>query len=654
MKPRVFVVMPFGIKEGINFNEVYKTLIQAAFPDTEYDVVRADTFIEAGDIRTDMFQELLLSDLVVADLTIDNPNVWYELGVRHALRANGAVLLSARSKPMPFDLYTDRKMRYTIKDSVPDPDFVSSEKDKLAEMVKASMTAWHGKKASPVYNLLPFLKQPDWKSLRVGWGNEMWEKQSQWLQRIEVARRNGRSGDILVLTQGAPIQALLLDAYRFAAKALRESGAFGFALEQIEKALAIDPTDLESRQEKGMLLGRLHRFEEAREWLRAVAQGDPHNAETCALLGRVEKDQWSNTWRVLEDPERKLRTAADNIQLLMEAANTYVSGFRQDPSHYYSGINAVTLLHLASHLSGKEEPDQQRARTSMEGGVRWVAYAAATSESVHKKNFWARITLAELSLLLDEVQEVERAYEHALAAADQNWFALNSSLQQLQILSELGFRIPQVKAATEEVRYALSRLTPPWRPRHVYLFSGHMIDAPGRESERFPPDLESDVASAIAAKLDEMGAGEGDLAMCQGACGGDLLFAHAALARGMRLNMYLPFEEPAFLQKSVAFAGEIWCERFYAAKQHANSLVRVMPIELGPTPAGVNPFERANLWLLYSALAWEPSEVRFIAFWDGKSSGKPGGTKHMIEEVRKRLGRIYKIDANELLYRKRR
>ena len=48
---------------------------------------RADEEIRAGDIKTDMFQELLVADLVVADLTIDNPNVWYELGVRHALRA---------------------------------------------------------------------------------------------------------------------------------------------------------------------------------------------------------------------------------------------------------------------------------------------------------------------------------------------------------------------------------------------------------------------------------------------------------------------------------------------------------------------------------------------------------------------------------------
>jgi hypothetical protein len=58
-----------------------------------FDVFRADEELRAGDIRTDMFQELLLADLVVAELSIDNPNVWYELGVRHALRARGVIQL---------------------------------------------------------------------------------------------------------------------------------------------------------------------------------------------------------------------------------------------------------------------------------------------------------------------------------------------------------------------------------------------------------------------------------------------------------------------------------------------------------------------------------------------------------------------------------
>ncbi|MFN9913760.1 MAG: hypothetical protein ACK53L_14295, partial [Pirellulaceae bacterium] len=75
----------------------------------------------AGDIRADMFQELLLADLVLADISIDNPNGWYELGVRHALRSRGVVLISGGRVPTAFDLYTDRKLRYSLRDGQPDP-----------------------------------------------------------------------------------------------------------------------------------------------------------------------------------------------------------------------------------------------------------------------------------------------------------------------------------------------------------------------------------------------------------------------------------------------------------------------------------------------------------------------------------------------------
>jgi hypothetical protein len=83
-------------------------------------------------------------------------------------------------------------------------------------------------------------------------------------------------------------------------------------------------------------------------------------------------------------------------------------------------------------------------------------------------------------------------------------------------------------------------------PRKVLLFSGHMIDAPGRREARFPADKEPIAAVAIAKTLVRIDAGPGDLAICSGACGGDLLFAEASLARGSSLELYIPFEEPTF------------------------------------------------------------------------------------------------------------
>jgi len=168
MALHVFVAMPYGVKEGINFNKVYEDYIKPALEGEGFEVFRADEETRAGSILTDMFQELLLADLVVADLSIDNPNVWYELGVRHALRARGVVLVQCQRDYQPFDVYTDRKLKYRIKDGVPDPAFLEQDRKKLAAMARETMASWHGRRISPVYSHLPYLCEPDWKSLRVG------------------------------------------------------------------------------------------------------------------------------------------------------------------------------------------------------------------------------------------------------------------------------------------------------------------------------------------------------------------------------------------------------------------------------------------------------------------------------------------------------
>ena len=648
MALHVFVAMPFGTKEGIDFNRVYAELIAAALEAEGFEVFRADQEERAGDIRTDMFQELLLADVVIADLSIDNPNVWYELGVRHALRSRGVIPIACRAGTMPFDVYTDRKLRYRVKDGAPDPQYLDEDRKALARMVRETIAAWHGRKDSPVYNLLPFLEEPDWKTLRVGSVNEVWEKQAQWEQRVAVARARQRPGDVMVLAEEAPAQALRREAHFVAAKTLRQLNQPPFALEQIEKALALEPADLAARQEKGMLLGRLGRFDEAQEWLKAIARDHPGDAETCGLLGRVRKDCWVSAWRTPgATPQSMREEATAEIETLDEAVLAYAAGFRQDPRHCYSGINALTLLDLRRHLTGSDE--DPALRTELEGGVRWAVRSALSKEVTDDKDFWARMTLADLNLLTSDGATVEKAYAHAVATAEKDWFALNSSWQQLDLLQTLGFRPEEVSAALKVIERALKRLTPPSRPERIFLFSGHMIDAPAREPARFPQAMTDLAAAAIAAKLDELKAAPGDLALCEGACGGDLLFARAALDRGLRLELRLPYAEPEFLQKSVAFAGDGWVERYYDVKSSDRTVVYEMPTELGPAPANRDAYERANIWQLYTALAGGPDRVRFIALWDGDRSGKPGGTDHMIEAVRKRSGRVSVIDSKALL-----
>ena len=658
MKPHAFVAMPFGVKRDsqgveIGFNRVYTELIKPALEAAGLDVFRADEEGRAGDIRTDMFQELLIADLVVADLTLDNPNVWYELGVRHALRARGVVLICGGHVTTAFDLYTDRKLRYSIKDGVLDPATIEQDKQNLTDMVKATMESWHGRKISPVYHLMPNLQEPDWKSLRIGDVQEFWQQHDAWERRIELARKAGHIGDVLVLADEAPIAAFRAEAWIKAGETLRKGEHFNFALEQLERGLAIDPQNLKGLQEQGICLQRLallgrsgHSSDRARDHYRKVLELYPQDQETWALLGRVDKDAWVVAWRQAgKTPEQMRDEAAYEDALLRAAIDSYVTSYRSNPGHYYSGINALTLIHLYRHLTN--DPRYDQAMNTMAGAVRF----AAESNSDESQRFWSNATVGDLEVLVGAPDTIKAAYKEAIAKNDKDWFALNSCRTQLKLLRDLGFRPENVEAGIAIFDRSLQKLEKPeehWQPRRVFLFAGHMIDAPGRQPPRFPAEKESIAAQKIAEALDKLGACPEDLALTQGACGGDLLFTEACQQRRVRIAWLQPFDEPEFIQRSVVCSGEAWRDRYLAAKATLITEIRSVPEQLGTLPKGVDPFERCNLWLLYTALAYGIDKVWFICVWNGGGGDGPGGTAHMYQEVKRRTGQVLWIDSRSL------
>jgi tetratricopeptide (TPR) repeat protein len=650
MKPHAFVAMPFGSKpdatgQVIDFDLVYADYIRPALESAGLEVFRADEEVRAGDIRTDMFQELLVADLVVADLTLDNPNVWYELGVRHALRARGVVLVQGPRATQPFDIYTDRKLRYRIEGGRPDPATLEADRAALATMARETLATPSARPVSPVYALLEHLREPQWRELLLAERNEFSQAYETWRSRMEVARQKNRAGDILVLADETPTRALWLEARRAAGNCLVKLRHFDFALEQFEAALGADADDKPSREKKAVCLGRLGRYEEAREWTRELTVDYPQDAEVWALAGRVEKENWVGRWRQPGATAAAMREAAAAEEaFLLEAIAPYHRAFIFDPAHYYSGINSLTLHLLQRHLGG--QPDAVVV-DNLVGGVSWASLSARERDP---KDYWARASYAELCLLVSPQDVVVREFRAAVAAAKGDWFALDSTCQTLTQLRDLEFRPAETAAALQVVEREIARATPPFEPRQVFLFSGHMIDAPGRTPPRFPADREAAAAERLARALEALGAGAGDLALCQAAAGGDLLFLEACRARGVRCQVLLPLEEPEFIEQSVLPSrdGERWRERYFALKATLQDRVRIMPDELGPLPKGVNAFERCNLWLLYSALGWGVEKVRFVTLWNGAGGDGPGGTKHMYDEVKRRTGRVTWLKTTEL------
>ena len=658
MALHVFVVMPFGTKENINFDKIYEVYIKPALKENGYEVFRADEELRAGEIRADMFQELLLADLVIADLSIDNPNVWYELGVRHALRASGIILIQSNREKNPFDVYPDRKLHYHIKDGAPDTDYLEEDMKALSAMARETILSWHGRKISPVYHLLPNLQEPDWKSLRVGDVLEFWEMYEAWEDRIELARRTNQIGDILILADEAPVYAFQSEAWIRAGQALRKSGRFDFALELLDRGLDIQPENLTGLQEKGMCLQRLaasntpgYTIDRAQNHYKNILKLFPDDPEIWALLGRVDKDAWINAWRQPGKSSQEMREEASyESALLCEAIDSYSNGFSRNPGHYYSGINALTLIHLHYNLTNK--PRYEREMALIAGAVRF----AAENEKDENQLYWSKVTSGDLEVLVGNPDTVTAAYKEAIAKNDKDWFSLNSSRDQLLILKDLEFKPENVQAGISIFDHAIQKLRRPepedeWQPRKVILFSGHMIDTPDRKTPRFPKEKEEAAFKKILEALEKIEACNEDLALTQGACGGDLLFSKACLRREVRLNWLQPFKEPEFIRNSVVRGGEAWRERYYDVKAMLYNPTRCAPDALGPPPPNSSeyyPYERCNLWLLYTALAHGIDKVNFLCLWNGEGGDGPGGTEHMYNEVNRRTGRVTWIDVREL------
>src|SRR6476469_3222548 len=120
--PLCFVLMPFGKKMDAagrvtNFDAVYARIIAPAVELSGLEPIRADEERVGGTIHKPMFERLMLCDYAVADITGANPNVYYELGIRHAMRPRSTVILFAEGTTLPFDIALLRGVPYRTDDN---------------------------------------------------------------------------------------------------------------------------------------------------------------------------------------------------------------------------------------------------------------------------------------------------------------------------------------------------------------------------------------------------------------------------------------------------------------------------------------------------------------------------------------------------------
>lgn len=107
-KPQVFVVMQFTDE----YNQLYREVIQPVCADFGYEVVRADNIYTNTLIVEDIAKSIREASLVIADITPNNPNVYYEVGFAHGIEKPTILLSDRKREKLPFDISGFRLLFY--------------------------------------------------------------------------------------------------------------------------------------------------------------------------------------------------------------------------------------------------------------------------------------------------------------------------------------------------------------------------------------------------------------------------------------------------------------------------------------------------------------------------------------------------------------
>lgn len=659
---RAFIIRPFGTKNDINFDKVEEQLISPALERLGIEGRTTIDILRQGNIRIDMFQRLLTADLVIADLSIHNANVFYELGIRHALCDKRTFLLRCDADKYPFDLQTDRYFTY-------DKNSLAASLEKLVEALRQTINSED--QDSPVFKLLPNLQAQD--------RSRFLAVPLEFREEVERAVANRLLGDLELLGEEA-------QGFEWESEGLRVVGRAQFDLKAYQGARAtwealrnLASKDLEANILLGTIYQRLGDFTRSDQALKRALDRkemeEKDRAEAYSLIARNAKAKWKAEWG--QAPLEQRCEKALRSPFLEESYEAYSGGFNEHLHHFYSGVNALAMLTIQTELASAlpeiwaeradTDEDAKRELVSRKEQMKKLSMAVEISlkaaksrlKRENKSDIWVEIGEADLFFLTSKrPPRVASAYRDALAGVPD--FALDSVLSQLEIFQQLGVLVENVKAASS----AITPLCAPaatgedknsnGKSKRVLLFTGHRIDAPGREKPRFPEGKKDVAKEAIkqAVLKEKYISGGLVYGIAGGASGGDTLFHEVCEELGIPTRLYLAIPRDDYVKESVASAGPEWVERFNQLHNkldvHVLSDSDELPRWLQEKP-NYSIWQRNNLWMLHNALADAGGEnVTLIALWNGEKGDGPGGTEDLVQKAKERGAKVIILNTKEI------
>lgn len=350
--------------------------------------------------------------------------------------------------------------------------------------------------------------------------------------------------------------------------------------------------------------GAAHEAHALLDQAQAAGAAPKRLVDILSLRGRLWKDEF-----------HRAPDAADAALKAARARREYLATYERtgDP---YPAVNAATL---AAILGDRSEAE----RLAREILARLAPPARHTC--------WEHATAGEAYLLCRKWEAARDCYAAAFASAPGDAGSVATMRRQVRLLARA---LPEAATVLDVLPGAT-----------VFAFAGHMIDAAGRSSPRFPPALAPAVRAAVRERLARL---REPVVYTSAACGSDLILIEAALEIGAEVNVVLPFDRDDFVRTSVAPGGAEWIGRFEAALAGASRVIMATDERYLDDDV---LFDYAAL-LLEGLAVLRASQLEttptLLCVLDADSEGGLGGTHASFERWQRHFNAPQTIDLREL------
>ncbi|NEQ77956.1 MAG: DUF4071 domain-containing protein [Okeania sp. SIO2C9] len=373
------------------------------------------------------------------------------------------------------------------------------------------------------------------------------------------------------------------------------------------------PNDIRLQQLLALSLARSGATQRANNLLLELVNSGKNDEETLSLLARTHKDLWQQA----SSPE-------ENTEQIALAAQRYQQAYQMSKD-YYPGINAATM----TMLMGDAETAKAIATEVREKCLAELPPVSQRSEN----NYWLLATLGETALILGENSEAEDWYGQAMEQGKGRFGDLSSTRRNATLILE--YRQGDINWVKNCL--PISR---------VVVFSGHMIDEPGRTIPRFPPEIESQVYEAIRDRLIQLDA---RLGYASAACGSDILFLEALSGLEGETHIVLPHEQEQFIKESIdIIPGSSWRRRFDEVLEKATEVIIPTHYNLEQSNIAYEYTNRILYGMAKMRAEQLDTELIPMAVWNQQIGGI-GGTAKAVEFWRQWNDNVEIIDIQQIL-----